>query len=59
LRATAAHQNVQVVAANSLLTTQLAADFLNMSRTHLFKSTTRGELAISKTGMHRRFRSIF
>jgi len=55
----AAHQNVQVVATNSLLTTQQAADFLNVSRTHLLKLIARGELAISKTGMHRRFHSIF
>jgi len=54
LRAMAANQSVQVVAANSLLTTQQAADFLNVSRTHLLKLIAQGELAISKTGTHRR-----
>ena len=54
LRAMGANQSVQVVAANSLLTTQQAADFFNVSRTHLLKLIAQGELAISKTGTHRR-----
>lgn len=54
LRAMAANQSVQVIAANSLLTTQQAADFLNISRTHLLKVIERGELAITRTGTHRR-----
>lgn len=54
LRAMASGQSVQVIAADSLLTTQQAADFLHVSRTHLLKLIERGELPISKTGTHRR-----
>lgn len=54
LRAMAQGQNVRVITADQLLTTQQAADILFVSRTHLLKLISGGALSASKTGTHRR-----
>jgi excisionase family DNA binding protein len=48
--------SVRIVSLDRDLTTQEAADMLNMSRQHLVRLLEEGEIAFTRTGTHRRIR---
>jgi excisionase family DNA binding protein len=54
LRAMAAGEDVQVLRSDRLLTTQQAADLLNLSRTYLLQRIEAGDFNVSMVGSHRR-----
>ena len=56
LAAMADSKPISVIPTEAELTTQQAADMLNVSRPHLVKLLKAGELLFSKVGTHRRIR---
>jgi len=54
VHALASGQRVVLAPAERLLSTQQAADVLNISRQHMVRLLERGDLPFSKTGSHRR-----
>lgn len=58
LRAIGSGDSVLVMPLAKLLTTQEAADVLNMSRPHLIKLLEEGEMPYEKVGRHRRIKAI-
>lgn len=56
LRAMAAGEDVQVLRTDRLLTTQQAADILNLSRTYLLQRIDAGDFPVSMVGTHRRLK---
>ncbi len=45
---------VEIVSGSQMMTTQQAADFMNVSRPHVVKLMESGELPFTKVGKHRR-----
>ena len=58
LSKTAAGQTVGIIPTNAELTTQQAADLLNVSRPHIVKLIDEGTLKGYKVGKHRRLNAI-
>ncbi|MDQ6692963.1 MAG: helix-turn-helix domain-containing protein [Chloroflexota bacterium] len=54
VHALASGQTVSIVSVGQQLTTQQAADILNISRPHLVKLMEEGKLPFTRTGKHRR-----
>lgn len=54
VRGMAAGKTITVIPSNRQLTTQQAAEMLNVSRPHVIKLLDQGEIPYSKTGTHRR-----
>jgi excisionase family DNA binding protein len=57
LRYVGSGRAVTIVPTEEMLTTQKAADLLNVSRPHLIKLLGREEIPYTKTGRHRRIRA--
>lgn len=57
LRQIADGERVMLVPMNRMLTTQQAADILNVSRPHLIKLIERSDIPCTMTGRHRRIRA--
>lgn len=57
LRHVGSGRSVTIVPTDELLTTQRAADILNVSRPYLIKLVERGDIECEKVGRHRRLRA--
>jgi len=57
IHAMASGQGITLVPNDREMTTQQAADFLNMSRPYLIKLLEQGDISYTKVGAHRRIRS--